>query len=71
MKPETTFNKSKGFCNKCNCKPCRCVELEAARNHGSTHCESCGCRLIMRGGYSGTGLCGPCCTGDSDTIDEI
>ena len=24
-----------------------------------------------KGGYAGTGMCGPCCTGEADTIGEI
>ena len=34
-------------------------------------CTACGTPLLQRGGYGGTGLCGPCCTGEADTVDEI
>jgi hypothetical protein len=30
-------------------------------------CKSCGQLLYIEGGYAGSGLCGPCCTGDADT----
>jgi hypothetical protein len=33
-------------------------------------CEVCGTELGKRGGYGGTGMCGPCCTGESETLDE-
>ncbi len=34
-------------------------------------CMSCGAELTIPGGYAGSGLCGPCCTGDSSTLDEF
>ncbi len=37
----------------------------------SEKCGSCETFLGLKGGYSGTGLCGPCCTGDASTIDEF
>lgn len=33
-------------------------------------CDSCGTPLGIPGGMAGTGLCGPCCTGESETLDE-
>jgi len=33
-------------------------------------CIVCGQALGKAGGYAGTDLCGPCCTGESDTISE-
>lgn len=33
-------------------------------------CESCKTELFIVGGMAGTGLCGPCCTGESETLDE-
>ena len=59
-----------GHCKKCKCKPCQCEQLDNARKHGSMECISCGTKLLIKGGYYGTDLCGPCCTGDSDTLDE-
>lgn len=58
------------FCPKCNCKPCQCKELEGARKHGAKNCITCDQKLGLRGGYSGTDLCGPCCTGESETLEE-
>lgn len=34
-------------------------------------CLSCGTPLIESGGFHGTGLCGPCCTGESSTIGML
>ena len=34
-------------------------------------CDGCGQPLGIPGGYGGTGLCGPCCTGEADTITEM
>ncbi len=34
-------------------------------------CVTCGCPLGLPGGMGGTGLCGPCCTGEADTLEEI
>ena len=33
-------------------------------------CTSCDTELGIKGGMGGTDLCGPCCTGESETIDE-
>ena len=33
-------------------------------------CEVCEAPLMSRGGYGGTGMCGPCTTGEADTIGE-
>lgn len=60
----------KGFCKKCGCKPCHCEQIAERRRNGSTHCDACGQELGLRGGYSGQDLCGPCCTGEADTLDE-
>ena len=35
------------------------------------NCEVCGMPLLQRGGFAGLGMCGPCVTGDADTIDEV
>lgn len=32
-------------------------------------CSGCGNTLFEPGGFAGTGLCGPCCTGEADTIE--
>lgn len=34
-------------------------------------CLSCGEPLGLKGGMGGTGLCGPCCTGEAATLDEF
>jgi len=34
-------------------------------------CQTCHQPLTIEGGYGGTGMCGPCATGDADTMDEI
>lgn len=60
-----------GFClGVCGSKPCYCKELAHARNHGARECITCGQELYLRGGYGGTDLCGPCCTGESETLEE-
>ena len=33
-------------------------------------CLVCGMPLIEPGGCAGTGMCGPCCTGDASTAGE-
>jgi hypothetical protein len=34
------------------------------------HCVVCGTPLCTEGGCAGTGMCGPCCTGEADTAGE-
>ena len=34
-------------------------------------CYVCGCKLANKDGYCGTGMCAPCCTGESETLDEM
>ena len=34
-------------------------------------CVVCGTPLVEAGGAGGTGMCGPCCTGESDTVGEF
>lgn len=34
------------------------------------HCAVCGTPLCTQGGCAGTGMCGPCCTGDAATAGE-
>jgi hypothetical protein len=36
-----------------------------------TNCDSCDCRLLQPWGFHGLELCGPCCTGESDTVDTL
>lgn len=33
-------------------------------------CQVCEQELGIPGGYAGTGMCGPCCTGDASTLEE-
>jgi len=37
---------------------------------GPGKCRVCGMPLFA-GGCAGTGMCGPCCTGESDTVGEF
>lgn len=60
-----------GFCKECHCRPCQCKNLKHARKHGALNCFICGAKLGLRGGMSGTNLCGPCCTGESESLDEF
>lgn len=35
-------------------------------------CEVCGMPLMQRGGYGGvTRMCGPCTTGEAETLGEV
>jgi transcription elongation factor Elf1 len=34
------------------------------------HCAVCGTPLCTQGGCAGTGMCGPCCTGEAETAGE-
>lgn len=34
------------------------------------HCQVCGTPLCTEGGCAGTGMCGPCCTGDASTTGK-
>lgn len=36
----------------------------------ASHCGACECELGIPGGYGGSGLCGPCATGESSTLEE-
>lgn len=38
---------------------------------GMGRCLSCGHPLYRKGGYGDTGLCGPCCTGEATTLEEM
>ena len=57
-------------CNKCECFPCQCRKMDLARKYGSKSCDACGCELGLKGGFSGLDLCGPCCTGEADTLED-
>ena len=35
-----------------------------------SRCIACDCELMEPGGYAGTGMCGPCCTGEADSLNE-
>ena len=67
---QAIMDKEGGFCKDCSCKPCQCKQLAHARKYGAKKCISCGTHLFLRGGYGGTDLCGPCCTGESETLEE-
>lgn len=41
------------------------------RKKRKPRCAACGQPMSTGAGYGGTGLCGPCATGDADTLDEI
>ncbi len=58
------------YCKDCNTQPCMCAELKVARKKGAKKCISCDTDLGLRGGYSGTDLCGPCCTGEAETLED-
>lgn len=58
------------FCQNCGCSPCQCEKLAYARKYGAKKCDACDTELFLRGGYSGTDLCGPCCTGEAATLEE-
>lgn len=55
-------------CKICGCLPCQCERIKYARKHGSRTCDTCGCKLEKRGGYTGMDLCPVCCTGEADSI---
>ena len=38
---------------------------------GCGQCICCEQPLYKKGGYAGSGMCGPCCTGEAATIDEL
>ena len=58
------------YCKVCGCDPCHCTKIKSARKYGAKYCDACGQKLGLRGGYVGTDLCGSCCTGEADTLEE-
>lgn len=34
-------------------------------------CSVCSQPLYKKGGYADSGMCGPCCTGEAATLDEL
>lgn len=36
-----------------------------------SQCSTCGTWLLQPGGFHATGLCGPCCTGEAETIATL
>ncbi len=42
-----------------------------SENFGFGNCMVCDTPLLQRGGFAGSGMCGPCCTGEADTIGEV
>jgi len=45
--------------------------LERLEGQNRNLCISCDCPLGIPGGLAGTGMCGPCCTGETETINEM
>jgi hypothetical protein len=41
------------------------------RQTGRYRCLTCHTPLGLRGGMGGTGLCGPCATGEATTLEEF
>jgi len=66
----------------CDCKGSACIRCMIARGDTADlapsdladaqrlTCMVCECELTIPGGYYGTGMCGPCCTGESETLAE-
>ena len=47
-------------------------EQEELFDSGFGECSVCGNPLFAKGGYAGLGMCGPCVTGEADTLgDEV
>lgn len=46
-------------------------ERRKQRSSCRDRCVVCGQRLGIPGGMAGTDMCGPCCTGEGDSIEEI
>ncbi len=44
--------------------------LRAGEKPPFGRCISCETELGIPGGFGGTGLCGPCCTGESETLED-
>ena len=44
--------------------------LDEPKSFTLGHCVVCGAPLYTRDGCAGTGMCGPCATGDADTAGE-
>lgn len=66
MSEQNDSARNNDFCKECGGKPCFCE----SRRTGALKCAVCGIWLGLRGGMAGTDLCGPCCTGESETADE-
>ncbi len=47
------------------------ADLDAPHPVGLIRCESCREPLLERGGFHGTDLCGPCCTGEARTAGML
>lgn len=45
--------------------------MSKKKERGFGTCVVCGQPLLQRGGFANTGMGGPCCTGEADTIDEV
>lgn len=42
-----------------------------SKGFGFGSCMVCDAPLLQVGGFAGSGMCGPCCTGEADTVGEI
>lgn len=45
-------------------------EAELCPDGKKMHCITCDAPMNVPGGYAGTDLCGPCCTGEAETLNE-
>ena len=50
------------------CRRCGKVVKPGAREG---RCTSCDTKLHVDGGYGGSDLCGPCCIGAAETLNEM
>jgi hypothetical protein len=53
-----------------NGQPVNNEDRDALDWGSSMTCDACGTALTFPGGYSGTDLCGPCCCGESELLEE-
>jgi hypothetical protein len=46
------------------------AKRRSRKKRGTPRCLVCDQEMTKPGGYAGTGLCGPCATGEAATLDE-